>query len=104
MGTTQSLCVIYTSPHSYPGAYLVREFSIGAADEPAPSPSYAVCATLEQARAQVPRHYVNAGRYADDDAAIVEVWTERVASSDETFQTPPRHSSARRARSLLRLV
>lgn len=64
---------VYWNPSDYPGVYVVRRCTVGAAgvtmhDNPT------VALTLDKARAAVPAHLLRLPRSPADDPVIVEVW------------------------------
>jgi hypothetical protein len=68
--------VIYERPKDYPDSFVVRCWDIKrGADAPIPHAVGCLCASLEEARDQVPVGHVNIGRMAEDEPQIVEVWT-----------------------------
>ena len=84
-----TIWVIYRSPRDYPGQYVVRAQDVFAGNQEAvPRPECAVCNTLEQARAALPRYQtleerdgvsygaelVRLERHPDDVPEIVETW------------------------------
>ncbi len=80
--------VIYRNPRDYPGRFVVRAQDVFAGNpEPVRRPECAVCNTLSQARAALPRfqthehegrtygsELVRMERQPNDDPTIVETW------------------------------
>lgn len=64
---------IYHNPSDFPGLYVVRRSTVGAAGI-VPDKVASVASTLEEARRFVPPGLVFIARQSADDPVIVEVW------------------------------
>ena len=63
------MIVIFNSPKDYPEKYVGRLWDLDK-----PTQVLTVKDTLEEVRAEIPFGFINIGRHASDDPAIVEVW------------------------------
>lgn len=69
------LYVLYRKPKDYPDEFVCRRHIVYPGVMTGIEQSlFARAETLDELRAKLPSHLVNIGRYADDDAAIAEVW------------------------------
>lgn len=73
-GDDLELFTVYGNPRDYPGAFVVRRWTIGRHGRAADVQPHAVERTLEAARASLPDGLYCLGREPGDDPAIVEVW------------------------------
>jgi hypothetical protein len=66
--------VIYDHPLDYPEHYVVRQWFPLATGHALPAEGYTLHATLEDARARIPKGLLRRDRWAGEDMVIAEVW------------------------------
>ena len=72
-GDVLSMWVVYERPKDYPTSYVVRRHAITSGGHYA-TPDHTIHATLEEARAAVPKWTVRLIRDPNDEPQIVECW------------------------------
>ena len=68
------LWTVYDNPTDFPGQFVVRRFTVTAAEVRRGDNPWSVKDTLEEARKTLPPGLVCMGRTSLDDSKIVETW------------------------------